>query len=436
MTKIQITSRRNQTDGNALVDNTPFLRAMFLRLISLVMLSCLMVLAVHAQGKKEGESIITGRLVDSLSHQPIEYGTIGLFAPGSSTPVNGGITDSTGLFRLTNVAPGRYEITFDFLGYKKVHKQDILVSESGPGLDIGTIIMSPTQTVLRQVTVTSERSIVENKIDRTVYNVDKDITSQTGVATDVLKKIPQVSVDVDGNVELQGSGGVRFLIDGKPSVMFGNNVAEVLQSIPASQIQSIEVITIPGARYDAAGTGGIINILLKKNKAQGTNGNVSLSAGTRLENGAFNLNMRKKNFGVHAFFSGNAHLTSTTIHTLDRFSPDSLGTTHLIQKGTSDFSRHGYESGLGFDWDLSPKNSLTGRVGYDYVGNNTAGADGREFISMDSSGNNLGDTVDRLITSDQFHESSLETELDYKKTFEKEDKESSSVSKIRPRRPF
>ena len=138
------------------------------------------------------------------------------------------------------------------------------------------------------------------------------ITSQSGVATDILKKVPQVSVDIDGNVELAGSSSIRFLIDGKPSSAFGNNITDVLQSIPASQIKSIEVVTNPGAKYDAQGLGGIINIILKKNTAKGVNGNISLTAGTRQQNGSFNFNARNKNFGINAYVSGNARLNSKT----------------------------------------------------------------------------------------------------------------------------
>jgi outer membrane receptor protein involved in Fe transport len=121
---------------------------------------------------------------------------------------------------------------------------------------------------LQAVTVTGDQRLVENRIDKMVFNAEKDLTSQGGVATDILKKIPQVSVDVDGNVELAGSSSIRFLIDGKPSTAFGSNIADVLQSIPASQIKSVEVITNPGAKYDAQGLGGIINIILKHNVAQ------------------------------------------------------------------------------------------------------------------------------------------------------------------------
>src|SRR5437763_1151043 len=132
-------------------------------------------------------------------------------------------------------------------------------------------------------------------------NAEKDITSQTGVATDILRKVPQVTVGIDGNVELAGNASIRFLINGKPSSAFGSNIADVLQAIPANQIKSIEVITNPGAKYDAQGMGGIINIILKKSNAQGINGNLSLTGGTRTENGSFNFNARKGKLAVNAF---------------------------------------------------------------------------------------------------------------------------------------
>ena len=137
-----------------------------------------------------------------------------------------------------------------------------------------------------------------------------DLTSQGGAAIDVLKKVPQVTVDIDGNVELQGNSNIRFLINGKPSSVFGNSLADALASIPASQIKSIEAITSPGAKYDSQGTGGIINIILVDNKMQGVNGNINFSAGTRLENGSMNLNVRHNKIGFNAFFSGNAALKS------------------------------------------------------------------------------------------------------------------------------
>src|ERR1700730_11137796 len=213
------------------------------------------------------------------------------------------------------------------IGYALNKTDSIIVSTEKPIVSLGTITLSSSAQTLQNVTVTSSRPIIENKIDKMVYNVERDITSQGGVATDVLRKVPQVFVDVDGNVELQGSSSIRFLINGKPSTMFGNSVADALQSIPASQIQSIEVITSPGAKYDAQGTGGIINIILKKSNVRGINGNVNVSAGTRLENGSFNLNYRHNKFGMNAYLSGNAQLRSTTLNYLSRTSTDSAHNT-------------------------------------------------------------------------------------------------------------
>src|SRR5205807_2367865 len=125
--------------------------------------------------------------------------------------------------------------------------------------------------------------------------------------------------------QLSGSSSIRFLINGKPSTAFGSNISDVLQAIPASQIKSIEVITNPGAKYDAEGLGGIINIILKQSNTRGVNGNLSLSAGTRMENGSFNFNARRGNFGVNAFVSGNYRPVSATPYVSDRYSKDSLG---------------------------------------------------------------------------------------------------------------
>ncbi len=394
-----------------------------IRIILLIFTANLISYSLYAQNQREGTGIIKGKIIDSQSGKPIDYATVSLINQAEGKIVNGMITDVNGNFAITKIAAGTYKIVAEFLGYKKNESDNIVIDTDHTSIDLGEIKMSVNQTLLNEVTVTSQKEIIENKIDKTIYNVDRDITSQNGVATDVLKKVPQVSVDIDGNVELQGSSSVRFLIDGKPSVLFGNNIADVLQSIPASRIQSIEVITIPGAKYDASGTGGIINIILKKNKLQGINGNISLSGGTRLENGSVNMNMRKKNFGLNMYFSGNAQLNSKTITGTNRLSRDSTSMVQLNQNGSSQFNRHGFESGLGFDWDMTPRTNLEGTIGFDYFGNNTNGSSNRETITMDGSGNTMSDINDILVSTSNFHERSVETELGYKKKFRKDGEE-------------
>ena len=196
---------------------------------------------------------------------------------------------------------------------------------------------------MQNVTITATPRLIENKIDKIVFNAERDLTSQGGVATDVLKKVPQVSVDVDGNVELSGSSSIQFLINGKPSTVFGSNITDVLQSIPASQIKSIEVITNPGAKYDAQGLGGIINIILKENRAKGINGNLSLNGGTINENGSFNFNARKNNIGFNAFVSGESRLSTNTPNSSDRLSVDTINLIIFLCSKTEVLSLQGME---------------------------------------------------------------------------------------------
>lgn len=370
-----------------------------------------------AQGK------IGGRIIDSISGNPVEYSTISLLTQSDNKIVNGATADDKGIFKITNVADGTYKIYVDFLGYKRHEKDSIVVDKDHQSISIGDIKITSKQTTLKTLNVTADKSYIENKIDKMVYNAGKDVTSQTGVAADILKKVPQVSVDVDGNVELQGNSNIRFLIDGKPSVLFGSNITDVLQSIPSSQIQSIEVITSPGAKYDAEGTGGIINIILKKTDVHGINGNVSISGGTRLENGSINLNIKKGKFSTHVYCSGNAQMSSSTKTSMDRLSQDSSLTSELKQNGTSNFNREGFQSGIGFDWDVTPKDNFNGTFGYDYFGNNNKGNYDRQSILNDAAGNPLSNVTDAIATSSLFHEYSFDWDLGYKKKFKKEDQE-------------
>lgn len=396
---------------------------LFKRAAVLIVLVFLHTININAQNANTATGKITGRIIDSVSVQPVEYAAISLLTQGENKVVNGSTADNKGAFKLINVADGKYKLLIEFIGYKRYEKDNIVVSKENPNVELGDIFLLIKNTNLKEVNITADKSYIENKIDKTVYNAEKDITSQGGVAADILKKVPQVSVDVDGNVELQGNSNIRFLINGKPSVLFGSNIVDVLQSIPASQIQSIELITSPGAKYDAEGTGGIINIILKKSEAHGINGNISLTGGTRLENGSVNLNMRRGKFGVNVFCSGNAQLLSTTVNSMNRTSQDSSTSASLIQNGTSKFQRQGFQSGIGFDWDLTPKDNISATLGYDYFGNSNTGSAGRQNILNDSAGNQLSDINDMVITSSKFHEYSYDWDLGYKRKFKKEDQE-------------
>lgn len=192
---------------------------------------------------------ITGKVIDSLTKAPLEYATITVMDKSSGKILTGGASNEAGVFTITGVAAGEYTIIIESIGYQKVSLSSVPVQKSKT-VELKLIRLVKKGQDLSVVTVTAKAKLIENKIDKLIFNDEKDLTSAGGVATDLLKKVPQVSVDVDGNVQLAGNGSIRFLINGKPSTAFGSNVADVLQSIPASQIKSIEVITNPGARYD------------------------------------------------------------------------------------------------------------------------------------------------------------------------------------------
>lgn len=396
----------------------PMTKPVFLKLLPLCLLSLLCFMRVQAQSR------ITGRVADSLSGQPIDYASVGLIPDGADKEINGATTDDKGVFSIDNVAEGDYRLVVYYIGYRNGTLGSIHVGKSGEVKDVGSITLASTQNTLKEVTIVATAPVIENKVDKIVYNAENDVTSQGGSAIDILRKVPQVNVDIDGNVELQGNANIRFLINGKPSSIFGNSLADALATIPASQIKSIEVISSPGAKYDAQGTGGIINIILKESKVKGINGNLNLNAGTRFETGSLNLNARNGNFGVNAFVSGNAQLSSQTPNSQNRTSTDAVEQTNtqLLQNGYTDFQRNGYRTGLGFDWSLNKQNSLTGSVAYNRFANQNKNYIDQEQIT-NSGSTVISDVLSSRTSLSQSSMASIDWNLGYRKSFKKEGQE-------------
>ena len=365
---------------------------------------------------------ISGKIIDASSKVPVDYATVSLYKQGSKSPYNGASTDPKGNFKIDNVSPGLYSIKVEFLGYTSRTMNNITVTAANKDIQLGSIMLAPVQNQLKGVTITASAPTVVNKIDKLVYNPANDLTAQGGAALDVLKKVPMVSVDLDGNVELMGNANIRFLINGKPSSIFGASLADALQSIPASQIKSIEVITSPGAKYDAEGTGGIINIILKDNQVQGVNGTINLSGGSRFQNGSANLNARKGNFGVNASFSTNDQLTTTTLNKTNRTSTDTSGRTQLLQQGNSPFTRNGYQTNVSLNWSITPKDELTATFNYNHFGNHSTGVT-NQYQSFYPAKGGVLDTNSISNSVNRFSARSTDVSLAYKKTFKKENQE-------------
>ena len=377
--------------------------------------------AIAANAQDTGGNRVTGILMDADSKAVLEYSTITIFARGNDKPLTGTTSDKSGSFTLADIAPGIYKIIFENIGYQPLIIDSLPMARKDAIIDLKNVYLKSQKSSLEGVTVTARTNPIENKIDRIIFNAEKDVSSQGGVATDLLKKIPQISVDADGNVQLSGNSGIRFLINGKPSTAFGSRINDVLQSIPSSQIKSIEVITNPGARYDAQGMGGIINIILKSNNAQGYNGNISLTAGTRMENGSFNFNVKKNDLSAHAFISGNARLRAGVTNNSIRTTYDSTQTTILNQNSSSSFKRGGLQTGMGVDWILKKQHSFSANVSFNQFGNEGEGFTGQLLQHNVSTG--VPDLQTYLQAGNRFRFSNTDWSLNYKRTFKKEDQE-------------
>jgi outer membrane receptor protein involved in Fe transport len=240
--------------------------------------------ALFPQSKFPG--IVSGRVTDAQTNAPVEYANIVLLTVKTDSMVAGTVSDSAGFFRMKNIPYGTYVAAYSFIGYEKKRTGHIVVDRKKNRIDLGVLSLASSSVTMDEVTITAEKSMMINKIDRKVFNVQKDIQAQTGTVTDMLQTIPSISVDMDGNVSLRGSGNVTILVNGRPSVMTG---AANLEQMPASLVDKIEVITNPSARYRPDGTGGIINIILKKERKAGFNAILGANAGN---NSRFNTNLQ------------------------------------------------------------------------------------------------------------------------------------------------
>ena len=350
-------------------------------------------------GQAPANAEIQGVVVDSTSDGTLEFVAVGLWKNGK--PIDGTLTNEKGEFKFENVSTGTYKLVLSYVGYKPKSVENIQITNPNQILKLDKITVSGENIALDEVTVTAQAALVEDKIDRLVYNADKDITNKGGTADEVLRKVPMLSVDLDGNVELRGSSNIRVLIDNKPSTIFASSVGEALQQIPAEQIKSVEVITTPGARYDGEGTAGIVNIILKKNTLAGTTGNVSLGVGYL---GSFingSMNVRDKKWGASLNASGRYSYNFLVEGENTRTSFVNGEPTYLTQfnSNTSVWGRGRYRATFDYDFDkrtnlnlsLSNNNRVNGGEGtLDTELSNAVGVvlvNNSRFIDQVSNGN-------------------------------------------------
>ncbi|MFC4635739.1 outer membrane beta-barrel protein [Dokdonia ponticola] len=301
-----------------------------------------------------GEITLSGTVLDKQASYPLEYATITLTDTSNPQSINGGITDFDGKFAI-KTAPGVYDIKIEYISFKPV----ILKAQKlDKDTSLGTISLEMDAATLEEVTVVAEKTTVEFKLDKQVYNIGKDLTVRGGTVSDVLDNVPSVSVDVEGNVALRGNDDVRILINGKPSGLVGLNSTEALRQLPAESIERVEVITSPSARYDAEGSAGILNIILKRSKLQGLNGALTTNVGNFGTRGiSANVNYRTGDFNIFATggynIRGSEGNSSTT-----RVQPNGL----FIEEREFERERGGLNSNFGVEYYFNDNTSITGSV--------------------------------------------------------------------------
>ena len=339
-------------------------------LLASLFVCCLSGLQAVAQGRQEGaggatpsavtpgKGHIKGTLMDRDTREPLPYASVVLYLAQDSTQVKGVNTDEKGLFRIDRLGAGAYYLRISSVGYpQRVISLQPLTADR-PNLDMGKVGMGAGTTRLAEVEVISERKLLEIGLDKKVLNVDKTLTSAGGTAADVLQNAPSVTIDQDGNLNLRGSSNVTIFIDGKPSGLTGTSGQAVLEQIPASTIERIEIITNPSARYDAEGMAGIINVVLKRAQKPGYNGAATLNAGTRQKyTGSLNGNYRyrKANFFVNYDYRYTPRF-SRSLFTRSAYRPD---TSYLDQHYRGQRITKGHTAKAGADFFLTDNQTVT-----------------------------------------------------------------------------
>jgi len=263
---------------------------------------------------------------------------------------------------MSRISVGSYRVVISFIGYATKSIENVQITKAD-NIDLGIIKLSNISQNLSELTVTGKKALVEDRVDRLVYKAEDDLAAKGGDASDVLRKVPMLSVDPNGQLSLQGSTNVRVLINNKPSAILAGNIADALRQIPADQIKSVEVITSPSARYDAEGTGGIINIILKKNNLQGLHLDLDGAAGNRASMLALNGGFQKGKVGIGLTGSGRASYNPSESN-LNQ-------TTYPVQSSTPvKTSQHstGFDKGLlaqyalSADYQINPRESFSGGI--------------------------------------------------------------------------
>ncbi len=352
---------------------------------------------------------LKGKIVEESSNQPLEFATVIIMKLNSEEIVTGATTDAKGEFSL-NIKPNSYDLKIEFIGFQSYIQKAVLLNKS---TTLPIIKLKESTEKLDDVEIVAEKSTTEYKLDKRVFNVGKDILSKSGSATDILSNVPSVNVDIEGGVSLRGNANVRILINGKPSVLTNNNG---LDQIPAETIEKIEVITNPSAKYDADGTAGILNIILKKNKIGGFSSSLQLTTGYRANHGVnYNANFKTEKFNLfsniryqHLKFLGDGSLFRTNYQ-------NNVDSSFLDQTIVRERDKKVFNLYVGNDYYFNDSNTTT--FSYFFRKNTNDNNVNYQFNFLDAFKN-----IDDVVTAVETYrepQTANRIELNHVKTFEK-----------------
>ena len=341
------------------------IRNLFPTIVIFAVLSILGSLSVFSQGYIRGgnqdnipkEAKITGTIVDGTTKETIPFASVAVYRSKDSTLVTGVLSGSDGSFTIDKLPYGKFFIQVTFVGYKKHRVSNILLTPNQQIAALGTVKVNTSAVALKGVDVVGNLPPVTYQIDKKVVNIAQNITASGGTLADALQNAPSIQTDVQGNITVRGSSNFTVLVDGRPSPIEGS---EALQQIPANLVQDVEIITNPSAKYEAEGSAGIINIVMKKQKVKGESGMINLTAGTGNKySGNLNLNYKtsKFNFTLGGDFTDNQSAIKNNMNNTDTLSRQLIKYQSI--NGNGSFRRQGMGINAGIDYTINDNNSLT-----------------------------------------------------------------------------
>lgn len=338
------------------------------------------------------KGIISGKVVEQVGALPIPSAVVAVYTVGSEQPILTTPTDENGTFKIASLKYGVYRIKVSYIGFVPLVVDELILTEKDPEKRLGTLKLVADQTSLQEVTIAAEKPLIQYAADMMTYNVGQSILAEGSTASDILRNVPMVEVDLDGNASISGKRNTRIFIDGKPSDYMTSNIADLLSVLPSDAIEKIEVMTNPPARYSGDGE-GIINIVLKKNFKIGLGGNAGGSVGlTGKTNVNANASYKAKNYSLNG---GGAYQYNLRKTTNTNYRENFLTDTTFYQNNLNDFrdSGDGGNYRANFDWNITKKQNLHVSTNYNNNSSNSVGGGYNYSLDEDQVEQSLRTTV-------------------------------------------